>query len=189
MVYTWSEFSVFSTVEEDAGLKPGSKYYPLHMHLRRVTESQISLRLEAIEHILGNSLPRSAWESRAFWSNRTKGGVQAGAWLDAGFHVQSVDLAHGCVVFARPRMHYRIRQEMGDSHWDAEMVRGLRRHMAMSQQDFARELGVRQQTISEWERGIYAPSRSRSKHLNLVAEDAGMVFEVFNPENDEDNEA
>lgn len=186
MVYTCGRFSVFSTVEEDAGLKPGSKYYPLHMYLRRVTESQLSLRLEAIECILGASLPRSAWETRAFWSNRTKGGVQAGAWLEAGFHVQSVDLAHACVVFARPRIHYRVRQEMHDSHWDAEMVRSLRRHMAMSQQDFARELGVRQQTISEWERGIYAPSRSRSKHLNLVAEDVGMVFEVINPENEDE---
>ncbi len=36
-------------------------------------------------------------------------------------------------------------------------IRALRRRSGMSQADFARHLGVRQQTISEWETGRYAP--------------------------------
>ena len=56
--------------------------------------------------------------------------------------------------------------------------------MGMSQQEFADVLGVRQQTISEWERGVYAPSRSRSKHLNLVAERVGMDYRTTDPTND-----
>jgi hypothetical protein len=38
----------------------------------------------------------------------------------------------------------------------------------------AQVLGVRQQTISEWETGAYQPSRGRSRHLDLVAEQAGF---------------
>jgi len=41
--------------------------------------------------------------------------------------------------------------------WDAESVRGLRRHLALTQEQLADELGVRQQTVSEWETGAYRP--------------------------------
>jgi len=171
-------------LEEEAGLKPGSKYYPLNHHLRRQEERRVKLRFVDIERLIGQALPHSARRDRAFWSNRSAG-VQAEAWMKAGYHVQNVDLAEECVVFARPQTAYQVLAEREDPLWNAEMVQSLRRHMAMSQQDFADELGVRQQTISEWERGIYTPSRSRSKHLSLIAEREGMPFKVKKPGEDD----
>jgi DNA-binding transcriptional regulator YiaG len=41
--------------------------------------------------------------------------------------------------------------------------------MKMSQEQFAIELGVRQQTVSEWENGRYLPKRSMSKLLTFLA--------------------
>jgi transcriptional regulator with XRE-family HTH domain len=48
--------------------------------------------------------------------------------------------------------------------------------LALSQQDFARELGVRQQTISEWETGVYAPRGASARLLDMVAEHAGVSY-------------
>ncbi|HZY43858.1 MAG TPA: helix-turn-helix transcriptional regulator [Anaerolineae bacterium] len=60
--------------------------------------------------------------------------------------------------------------------WDAERVKALRDHLGMTQIQFAEELGVRQQTISEWEVGVYKPRRSTSKYLELIAERADFKF-------------
>jgi DNA-binding transcriptional regulator YiaG len=62
------------------------------------------------------------------------------------------------------------------SSWDAERVRRLRRRLALSQQAFARELGVRQQTVSEWETGIYEPRGASARVLSLVAERAEVQY-------------
>lgn len=63
-------------------------------------------------------------------------------------------------------------------HWDAESVRGLRRHLALTQDGFAGELGVRQQTVSEWETGAYTPRGASERLLTIVAERAGFAYEV-----------
>ncbi len=42
----------------------------------------------------------------------------------------------------------------------------------MSQAELAAELGVRQQTVSEWETGRYAPRGASMRLLGLVAESA-----------------
>ena len=60
----------------------------------------------------------------------------------------------------------------GKVSWDAERVRRLRRHLRLSQQGMARELGTRQQTISEWETGQYLPRGASSTLLNMIAERA-----------------
>ena len=60
--------------------------------------------------------------------------------------------------------------------WDAETIKALREHMGLSQQTLADELGCRQQTISEWETGMYKPRRSTSKYLSLIAERAGFEY-------------
>jgi DNA-binding transcriptional regulator YiaG len=60
--------------------------------------------------------------------------------------------------------------------WDAESVRALRRHLALSQDGMAEELGVRQQTVSEWETGRYTPRGASARLLSLVAERAGFVY-------------
>jgi DNA-binding transcriptional regulator YiaG len=60
--------------------------------------------------------------------------------------------------------------------WDSQSVKALREHMGLSQQALADELGVRQQTISEWETGLYQPRRSTSKYLSLIAEQVGFEY-------------
>ena len=62
--------------------------------------------------------------------------------------------------------------------WGAGSVRALRSHMDMTQQQMAEELGTRQQTISEWETGMYCPRGGMNRLLTLVAEQAGTVWMV-----------
>jgi len=60
--------------------------------------------------------------------------------------------------------------------WDARSVKGLRRHLAITQTELAEELGVRQQTVSEWETGQYTPRGASEKLLNMVAERGGFPY-------------
>jgi DNA-binding transcriptional regulator YiaG len=62
--------------------------------------------------------------------------------------------------------------------WQAEQVRGLRQHLGMTQEELARALGTRQQTISEWETGAYQPRGLSERLLSLVAERAGFVYDA-----------
>ena len=64
----------------------------------------------------------------------------------------------------------------GKVHWDSEGVRALRVHLGMTQQELADELGTRQQTISEWETGMYSPRGTSATLLSLVAERAGFAY-------------
>ena len=54
--------------------------------------------------------------------------------------------------------------------WDAPGVRSLRGRLGWSQQALADELGVRQATVSDWERGVYAPRGAASRLLLMLAE-------------------
>jgi hypothetical protein len=160
--------------------KPGSKYAQLYEYLRRRPEPAVALSLAEIEAVLGAALPASARKSRAFWSNR-RGGLQASAWLAAGFTVVRVDLQRGEVVFHRRGTPSSVGRRGGAGRWSAEAVRALREHLGLNQAGMAEVLGVRQQTISEWETGVYEPSRGRSKHLDLIAERAGFGYEAGTP--------
>jgi len=60
--------------------------------------------------------------------------------------------------------------------WDATRVRALRRHLGLSQQGLADELGTRQQTISEWERDVYRPRGASARLLTIVAERADFTY-------------
>lgn len=60
--------------------------------------------------------------------------------------------------------------------WDAKSVKGLRRHLDLTQSELAGELGVRQQTVSEWENGQYTPRGASEKLLNMVAEAGGFEY-------------
>lgn len=62
--------------------------------------------------------------------------------------------------------------------WTGAEVRALRRHLAMSQQELARQLGTRQQTISDWETGLYTPGGIASTLLNVLAERADFDYET-----------
>ncbi|MEX1194294.1 MAG: helix-turn-helix domain-containing protein [Dehalococcoidia bacterium] len=60
--------------------------------------------------------------------------------------------------------------------WDAEGVRALRGHLGLTQDGLAGELGVRQQTVSEWETGQYRPRGASAKLLSVIAERAGFEY-------------
>jgi DNA-binding transcriptional regulator YiaG len=62
--------------------------------------------------------------------------------------------------------------------WDAGRVRQLRRHLGLTQQEMAAELGTRQQTISEWETGLYQPRGLSDRLLSLIAERAGFAYDA-----------
>ena len=62
------------------------------------------------------------------------------------------------------------------AEWDSRSVRALRRHMGLSQDRLADELGTRQQTVSEWETGQYRPRGASVKLLSIVAERAGFEY-------------
>ncbi|WP_420643812.1 helix-turn-helix transcriptional regulator [Candidatus Leptofilum sp.] len=159
-------------------MKQGSKYFPLYSHLQQAAGQPVTLTFSQIEQLLRTNLPRSARGRAGWWSNRSKGAVQASAWMDAGYHVQSVDLAAETVHFAKAKLTYTVEKSGDTVLWNRGMIKALRQHMEMSQGELADELGVRQQTVSEWETGAYAPSRATSKHLGLVAERAGFAYEV-----------
>ena len=62
--------------------------------------------------------------------------------------------------------------------WSAANVRSLREHLGLTQQQMAQRLGTRQQTISEWETGVYAPRGASSTLLTMVAESAGFKYKA-----------
>ena len=55
-------------------------------------------------------------------------------------------------------------------------MRALRRHLGMSQQELARELNIRQQTVSEWETDQYRPRGASERLLGMVAEQAAFRY-------------
>ena len=55
--------------------------------------------------------------------------------------------------------------------WDAREIAALRATLGLSQAEFARALGVRQQTVSEWETGRYAPRGASARMLGILAEE------------------
>ena len=65
--------------------------------------------------------------------------------------------------------------------WDSERVRALRSHLSMTQQEMAEELGTRQQTISEWETGMYRPRGTSAALLSIVAERARFRYRAHAP--------
>ncbi|MFQ5933916.1 MAG: helix-turn-helix domain-containing protein [Dehalococcoidia bacterium] len=69
--------------------------------------------------------------------------------------------------------------------WNRGSVKNLRRHLKMTQQELARELGTRQQTVSEWERGMYTPRGTSARLLSIIAERAGFEYRAEPPESEE----
>jgi DNA-binding transcriptional regulator YiaG len=61
----------------------------------------------------------------------------------------------------------------GGSGWTPERVTALRRRLGLTQAEFARRLGVRQQTVSEWETGLHRPRGASTTLLRMLAEEAG----------------
>lgn len=62
--------------------------------------------------------------------------------------------------------------------WDAQNIKTLRTHLGLTQDALSEQLGTRQQTISEWERGMYCPRGASAKLLSIIAEKANFSYQV-----------
>lgn len=60
--------------------------------------------------------------------------------------------------------------------WTAVDVRALRQHLGLTQQAMSTQLGMRQQTISEWEIGKHQPRGASLTLLNVIAEQSGFPY-------------
>lgn len=154
----------------------GSKYQPLQNYLRRSDQSKVTLSFAQIETLMGESLPASARNQKAWWSNRSSGGLQAKAWMEADYLVEAVDLVNQQVTFRQPPTTYVVERVGGTVLWNGELIKAFRQHLKLSQIEFAELLGVRQATVSQWENDAYQPTLATSKHLSLVAEQSGFPY-------------
>jgi DNA-binding transcriptional regulator YiaG len=66
----------------------------------------------------------------------------------------------------------------GKRQWNKEQVRALRQHLNFTQARLAEELGTRQQTISEWENGMYRPRGASATLLSIVADHSGFAYQA-----------
>ena len=62
--------------------------------------------------------------------------------------------------------------------WDGEQIQALRRHLGLTQRKLADRLGIRQQTISEWETGMYKPRGASITLLSIIAERAKFEYQA-----------
>jgi len=63
-------------------------------------------------------------------------------------------------------------------HWSKEEIKALRQHLNLTQAKLAEELGTRQQTISEWETGMYRPRGASATLLSIIAERSGFAYKA-----------
>ena len=83
-----------------------AKYGPLREHLTSTSagQTQVQLTFQQIERVLGVKLPPTAGQRREWWGNESAGShVQAAAWREAGWMVESVDFRSETVTFLRVR--------------------------------------------------------------------------------------
>ncbi|MBN2239399.1 MAG: helix-turn-helix transcriptional regulator [Dehalococcoidales bacterium] len=71
--------------------------------------------------------------------------------------------------------------DAGRKNWNYENIRALRKHLGLTQREMADRLGTRQQTISEWELGLYQPRGASSTLLSIVADQAGFTYDASPP--------
>ena len=71
--------------------------------------------------------------------------------------------------------HYQVNRPQ----WDSQRIHALRRHLGLTQRQLADSLGTRQQTISEWEIGMYKPRGASSTLLSIIAERAKFEYQAI----------
>jgi len=74
-------------------------------------------------------------------------------------------------------------REVNRIPWDSQHIRALRRHLGLTQRELSHRLGTRQQTISEWEKGMYQPRGASATLLSIVAEQAKFDYEASPSQN------
>ncbi len=67
------------------------------------------------------------------------------------------------------------------AEWDSERIQSLRLHLRLTQSKLAEKLGTRQQTISEWETGMYKPRGASATLLSIIAERARFSYDALPP--------
>ncbi|OGO43874.1 MAG: hypothetical protein A2137_01295 [Chloroflexi bacterium RBG_16_58_8] len=65
--------------------------------------------------------------------------------------------------------------------WDSGSVKALRRHLGLTQGGLSARLGTRQQTISEWETGMYRPRGASATLLSMIAEQTKFKYDASPP--------
>jgi len=71
-----------------------------------------------------------------------------------------------------------VKGKVNRSQWGSEHIRALRCHLGLTQRELADRLGTRQQTISEWEKGMYKPRGASSTLLSIVAEQVKFEYKA-----------
>ena len=64
------------------------------------------------------------------------------------------------------------------AQWESERIQALRHHLGLTQRELASTLGTRQQTISEWETGMYRPRGTSATLLSIIAERAKFEYKA-----------
>lgn len=70
------------------------------------------------------------------------------------------------------------KSETGRKQWDRKDIQALRRHMGLTQTELSERLGIRQQTVSEWETGMYRPRGASATLLSMIAEQAKYKYKA-----------
>jgi DNA-binding transcriptional regulator YiaG len=65
--------------------------------------------------------------------------------------------------------------------WDGQSIQALRRYLGLTQSELSERLGTRQQTISEWETGMYRPRGASATLLSMIAEQARFKYNASPP--------
>lgn len=102
------------------------KYEPLAHYLKSCTDDSWNATFAQIEEKLGFTLPRSAREHRAWWSNQKNGNhSQTAGWQNAGWETREVDLVRGLVRFERDNSA-EVQREPASDLWErARRITGI----------------------------------------------------------------
>ncbi len=73
------------------------------------------------------------------------------------------------------------KKEPFKKQWDGKNIQALRRHLGLTQSELSEKLGTRQQTISEWETGMYRPRGTSATLLSFIAEQAKFKYQAGPP--------
>ncbi|MDE0510354.1 MAG: hypothetical protein OXI88_01000 [Gammaproteobacteria bacterium] len=78
-----------------------SKYAPLTGYLSSSGMDYILMTFAEVEDVIGDKLPRSAFEYRPWWSNNPSNHVNAYSWLRAGYKTADVDMVERKLAFRK----------------------------------------------------------------------------------------
>ena len=103
-----------------------SKYDKLKEHLSSRSDREWNASFDALEILLGFSLPESAYKYPAWWANQLGAGhIQSKAWQDAGWKVESLSIDKGHVTFRRLPTDSGITQKKPLASNEADVGSGL----------------------------------------------------------------